>query len=103
MSIRVFKSETDEVSKEQADDNVNTKTSDSSGEGFSSTSVANLKENPNYGIICKKPDDDATCQRQRTHAKSGEEGRHVVIICCFDPRTDAAAELVLKRIKCEYE
>lgn len=86
MSADRFKPQTNEVSKEQADSDVAT----------------NLNENPNYGIISKKPDYDAKLNRPKTHLKSAEEGRHVVIICCFDPRTDPAAELVLKRIHCEY-
>ncbi|CAF1209690.1 unnamed protein product [Adineta ricciae] len=59
---------------------------------------SNLIENTDYGILRKTPNYDVKIQRQRTHARPLGEGRPVFIICCYDPRTDPAAELVLKHI-----
>ena len=67
-----------------------------------SETLSNLIENTDYGILRKTPNYDVKIQRQRTHARPLGEGRPVFIICCYDPRTDPAAELVLKHINCQY-
>lgn len=65
--------------------------------------VDSKSEAPDYGVIRKQADYDVNVEREKTHAKPIGEGRHVVIISCFDPRTDVAAELVLRHINCTDE